>query len=218
MCTTLVRPLLASLLAAALVALVSAPRPARADDSTVRGGSAGDEPAPVAPPSPYAPAPPPYAPAMTDMGVRTERVWYGQSMLLVDLAAGAMIWGAVELEDERPGLASLGGLTFVFGAPIVHLTNGEVARGLASFGLRTSLPLTAALIGLAADSGYECRGDVCDQSFEGFFWGGLVGMVSGVLLDDLVLAHKQVHLEPSWSPGVASVPGGGLTLGVAGTF
>jgi hypothetical protein len=217
MSTSLLRTLLGSLLVAALA---SAPRPARADVSTVRTGSSPDEPAPppAAPPPPYAPPPPGFVPPGADTGVRSERVWYGQPMLLVDIAASAMIWGAVELEDERPGLASLGGLTFVFGPPIVHLANGEVARGLASFGLRTSLPLTVALLGLVADSGSACRDDICDPSFEGFFWGGLVGMVSGALLDDFLLAHHEVRVAPSWTPTVASAPGGGLSFGVGGTF
>jgi hypothetical protein len=185
-------PPLALLSALALTSLIAAPRLA------VAGG----------PPSSVEPLTPVAAPTEAT-------VWYGYQNLAVDAGAFTTIIAGVQSGSSGFALLSLG--IYTVGSPIVHMVHDNGGRAAGSLALRLGLPVLGGMIGVGAadcsDSGGECWDEV-----GGLVLGGLAGITAAVVIDDFVLAREVRPAPRSWSPTVAPTPGGGMSLGVAGTF
>jgi hypothetical protein len=210
------RQLASSLLAAlALTATTLSPVLARADEPLVAEGSmrrGGDDGAPIA-------AMPPAQPAPEADQSQTVQEWYGYQNLAADGAAFALAMAAGSTENREAGNA-LGWLsfgTYVLASPIIHgLHGGGVGRSLASGAMRLGLPVLGAVIGGSMAS---CDGrEGCWDDLGGIALGGLIGIGTAIVIDDLALSVEEHHVErPMWTPTVAP-SAGGMTFGVAGTF
>jgi len=125
---------------------------------------------PLAPPSMVAPRDPATSPPAAGSQ------WYGWQILLSDAAVFS-----VAGFTQNPRIA----YGWVGGGAIVHLSHGNVGRGLVSGALRVGLPLVGLYLGAASARG--CQGDWC--GFGEAIAGGLIGMASAELIDVALLAH-----------------------------
>jgi hypothetical protein len=120
------------------------------------------------------------------------RVWYGWQTLASDGAAGGLFLAAVA-DHGKTALYGVSGITYVLGAPIVHLAHGQWEMSLASLGVRTVTPLLGAAIGnhydncQAASVTGSSRG-ACSSKWE--VTGVAVGGLAAALLDGLLLAYE----------------------------
>jgi hypothetical protein len=151
---------------------------------------------------------------------------YRLSLAASDLVGFGLLIAAVPAEN---GWMALGGLgVYALGAPIIHVANGQPARGAASLGLRLLLPIPGAVVGGALGARGNCGGDDGFGCLGGVVGGGLLGAfaggVSAALIDDLVLGkvalppqENRVHATAMVAPYVDTSRGSyGLTL--SGTF
>lgn len=153
--------------------------------------------------------------------------WYGHQTLIADGVAGAGLTLAMvtafagATESAAPVLlfGSLG--SFALGAPIVHVANGEVGRGLASLGVRLAAPSLGAWVGLEASRNCNPKKEPFNFcAFGGLVAGFATGMVSASAIDALLLAWKQTPQDPakaSIAPDVSITPNG-ATIGATGRF
>ncbi len=179
-------------------------------------------------PAPEAAAPPP-APA-------ADLRWYGWQPLIVDATSIAMMVGGgfVGGSGTMP-LEVFGGAGYLLGAPIIHDAQGQLGRAGTSLALRVLVPAASAvagvLIGWAAfPNGTESGGGdsyfTIDKSVyqaAGGFIGFGVGVLTAVVVDDVLLAKKRVPppLLPDASPTIEprlAATRDGATFGVGGTF
>ncbi len=185
---------------------------------------------PVGPPQAYAPQGyAPQAPPVT----YTKR--YGSTIALADAASvAAIVVGTILIVsaafsdydcdydcDDDSGSVGLGVVLmiggsagYVFGGPLIHNYHGNGSASGKSIALRLGLPLAGALAGAALSAGDESCYDCDDYS------GGLsaLGVISAMVIDWTVLAKKQVRVDAPVVPYAAPMHGGGMTLGVGGTF
>jgi hypothetical protein len=140
--------------------------------------------------------------------------WYGWEIMLAD-AAALTLMAAGGAADAAP-LAYAGVGVYILGGPVLHNVHGNRLRGALSGVLRGALPLG---FGLAAEA-------ACDED-EQDSWFGCVGEVGGaiiggallaMILDYAFLAHEPERAPPAVHAVVAPRAGGGVTLGLAGTF
>ncbi len=160
------------------------------------------------------------------------RKWYGWQNLIVDGSVHGLGLGVGMLlanHDDRLGAAAVatGMAGYAFGGPIVHIAHKNYVIGLASFGLRVTLPPLGVLVGYYLERGLvDCTpGDFSFCGLGGAVIGGLVGTASAIGLDAGLLAYEtegksdrarglaqdSLSLLPHVSP-----QGGGLWLN--GTF
>jgi hypothetical protein len=148
--------------------------------------------------------------------------WYGYQSFGADLAATLVVAGGVAAfqDDNAKYFIVAGASVYAFGSPLVHHANGHTGRAFLSFGLRTALPLGVGLLTMAAQTcGTSGGSSQCDGGDDIMpFVAGAATALAVVLFDDVVLGIERVERKPSWAPTVAPVAGGGLTLGLAGTF
>jgi hypothetical protein len=121
--------------------------------------------------------------------------------------AFAAIGGGVAAQND-PGavLAVAGGLTYLFGAPVVHGAHGNRRRGVGSFAARLLVPIAGA--GLASEL-------EDDSSMEAQITAVAIGFGAGMLVTaavDLAIPARDATAV------VTPVPGGGAVIGLAGTF
>lgn len=166
------------------------------------------------PPASRAPTPPsdPITP-------RESTRWYGWQTVIVDGASVALLFPAAA--SKNAGLqstlltASVGG--YFLGAPFVHALHGSPGRALGSLGLRVGAPL----VGIALGSSLEnCQNDSEEPNYCGFSGaviGGVVGILSAIVIDSAALARETVHEQPKLTPMVGSTKGR-TWIGVAGQF
>jgi hypothetical protein len=143
-------------------------------------------------------------------------VWYGKPLVIVDGVAFAAFVGGMVAGDSMPAGAAVGagGLSLVVMGPMVHFSHQHGARGLGSLVLRTGAVAFAGLISLKP---FCAGGKDCDA--DGWNVAGAATLLGVLFLDDFVLANEAAPARGRvWSPTVAPVPGGGATLGLAGTF
>lgn len=148
--------------------------------------------------------------------VSSEWVWYGPTTAIVyGSAYAAGVPGYyLTTSDQSRGLRIGGALLFAGGAitaligvPTVHWTEGELARGLISFGAQLgSLGVGlggGALVGAIADA--EDRGEAAA-------YGALAGHVIWALVDVFVMSRKErilsVEMRTALRPSLIAVPGG----------
>jgi hypothetical protein len=160
------------------------------------------EPTPPGMMAPVGPAPEPAAPRLKS---------YGTTTLLVDAAAVGILLLAIEQDDYETGesLAKLAIGTYVFGAPIVHLTKNKAGRALGSAAMRVGFPLIGIAMGL----------ELTDNEDEGAVLGLLAGVVSASLIDAAYIAKGDPppKAQPGWAP-TASASQNGFAVGVGGRF
>lgn len=119
-----------------------------------------------------------------------ERRWYGGKVLLIEL-----------------GNIILPGLTYLFGGPAVHLSEGEGLKSLGSFGMRLGFPILGAVLFLASTSENAYK-DGSAEAFGAVVGGILVGMLSAIVVDAFVLAYKDVSelRQPLYSESFNLIP------------
>lgn len=179
---------------------------------------------PIGPPQAYAP---PDAPT-----TYTKR--YGTSMALADAASTAAVLvgavivigsvlGCIDECDGNDGAADVGvalmiggAAGYVFGGPLIHTSQGNRSGAGKSIALRLGLPLAGALVGAALDK--DCSGDdVCESNpISGYLTA--LGVVSAMVTDWVVFAKKEVWVGPPVMPYAAPMAGGGMTIGLGGSF
>ncbi len=113
-------------------------------------------------------------------------------------------------------IGSLGFTSYVLTAPILHMANGNVGRGLLSGTLRVFAP---AIVGatVVSAAGLEER----DDGYGATFAAGLaVGAVSAIVIDSWLLVpdHAVASSSPPPLRPLASLARGGGLVGVAGTW
>ena len=133
-------------------------------------------------------------------------------MLTLGTDALALGVGALGPSTGR-GFAYAGLGTYLIGAPIVHMANGNIGKGFADLGMRVALPVGGGLIGMIA-------GGLTAPSGDGL--GGLVRMMEGGAIG---LGHEGDR-EPAPAPAPQALrvlpsfapTSGGATGGVVATF
>jgi hypothetical protein len=148
--------------------------------------------------------------------------WYGYQTLLVDAAAGAMIF------KGRGPIPALGGVAYVLGPIVVHASNRQSGGVVvADVALRLALPVVGALVGapVAADNA-SCTGNdsppLCKPAYAigGAIIGGISGMVLASAIDATLLARVERERKPPRVSITPAVSGGNHSraVGVVGTF
>jgi hypothetical protein len=152
--------------------------------------------------------------------------WYGGQTLATDGAAAALFVTAIFTNGSSTALG-LSAATYLIGAPIVHLANGEGGRAGGSFMLRVTAPLLGAVIVSEAmrsepqscsyyGHSTDCNEDRQMQSFFGALIGGTLGAVAASVTDAAAIAWK-----PAARPPVTIAPQVGaerFAVSVIGTF
>jgi hypothetical protein len=171
-------------------------------------------------------AEPEASPAASTNG--TAATGYRLQVLAVDAAGAGLLFlaGALEGEDGRDTTASdtlrlMGGGTFLFGGPIVHVSHGANGRGAASLALRVALPVIGGLIG---KSMADCPNGQLLCGFDESLGGMLVGAVAASVVDVSVLAGAPAAESPApprpgfvVAPRLVATPNVAM-LGVGGQF
>jgi hypothetical protein len=129
-------------------------------------------------------------------------------------AVDAGVIAAFAIGHNNGTVDSLALLTYVVGAPIVHLVHDQPTSAVESAGLRLGLPLVGILLGskLAADPNYPDS----DAPIAGAALGAVVGAVVASALDIGVLAKHETG--PRVGPAIAPTAHGGMTFGLSGSF
>jgi hypothetical protein len=148
--------------------------------------------------------------------------WYGDRTLAVDTLGlvgftGGLLYGPRDPETTAV-VTTLGAGTLLLYGPYAHFRRGELGRGVLSLSLRGGALAFGSFLAMGSF-------DSCDQAADGAPCDGTsrvalaTALLLGVVLvDDLLLAHTEVpRARPTWSPSVVPA-GGGMTLGLAGTF
>jgi hypothetical protein len=153
---------------------------------------------------------------------RDKEHWYGGQIIGVVYGSGLLL--AVGVAASSGGIASLGGIGYALGGPLVHFAHGEVGRGFGSIGIMVGCATAGAIVGVAGGK-------------DGPAYGAIIGLVAAPILDSL-RAYEPVTggADPSPEPmekkaknkrrlGESSgiVPSvvvgrGGVTFGLSATF
>jgi hypothetical protein len=166
----------------------------------------------------------PSAPEVTPQPPAPPLKSYRSHVLIADgIAVGLMVLAVEQNDDSSEALAKLSLGTYVFGAPLVHLTKNKSGRALASITMRVGFPIIGAMLGrsMAADQ-------YCDYNYEyncGDAWnsdeaamGILAGIIGAMVVDAAYLAKGDPPKQQAgWAP-TAGVSHGGVVLGAAGRF
>ncbi|MGC4065094.1 MAG: hypothetical protein QM784_10705 [Polyangiaceae bacterium] len=135
-----------------------------------------------------------------------QRVWYGGTILGIDLLAASLVAVGVATSS---GIVLLGsGLSYTLGGPVVHGMHHNAGKVGGSFGLRLGLPVVGGMIGALAGASASggCSGEMCQLG--SFAVGGAiglgVGMITASALDLTLLAYDSP--SHSASPQVALLP------------
>ncbi|HEY5926812.1 MAG TPA: hypothetical protein VIV11_34230 [Kofleriaceae bacterium] len=164
----------------------------------------------------------PVAPPPADEGLPSYRA---QTLIADGIAAGLLLVAINEDNDNSEALAKLSLGTYLFGAPLVHLTKNRSGRALASVTMRIGFPVIGGLLGESMRPKPECDtyyDDYCQDDLVGPSEEMVVGVILGVLaasvVDSAYLARGEAPKpQPQWTPTAHASPGG-FALGVNGTF
>jgi hypothetical protein len=143
-----------------------------------------------------------------------EKEWYGHYTLLTDTVSVLVLFGTSGNDSMVAGVGFVG---YGFGAPLVHVFQGQPLHGLASLGVRVAAPLAWGYVGWSLTPKST---DGEDRSMVAVYC-GIAGAASAILLDSAALAWKDVPVQPSDGPTFALTPvvdakRAGLSL--SGTF
>jgi hypothetical protein len=145
------------------------------------------------------------------------RAWYGWQTAIVDgvaIGAGAVFAALPDPAGKLPPAARFGFTWWVastFAEPVVHLAHHRAGIGFADFGMRTGVPLVAALVG----AGVSCAAtSVDDCSRRGAAYGLIGGTTLAAILDAALFAYDAPARAPTvptstpWTPAIAPATGG----------
>jgi hypothetical protein len=163
-----------------------------------------------------APAP---APTPAEPGLESYR---GQVLAADGIAVGLMLVAIDKESDGNDGEAfaklSLG--TYLFGAPLVHLTKNRAGRALASAAMRIGFPILGGMLGDSMKPKQVCY-DYCNEGpSDELVLGVLAGVVAASAVDAIYLAKgdpPKPAAQPAWTPDARPTQGGFL-LGVRAPF
>lgn len=130
--------------------------------------------------------------------------WYGWQTFCADGVAGAFFVGAIAAKQNTV-LFGFSGVSFVVGAPVVHVAHGQWGTALGSAGMRIVAPLLGAVIGSQYDgsAGSASSGGSHDSSTTWTTAGVAIGGLAASVVDGLMFAYTTT--PPSHA--VASDPG-----------
>ena len=158
--------------------------------------------------------------------------WYGWQTLSVDALPAGLFAGALSTEDDTAvTFWGTGALTFAFGGPVVHVLHDRPLIGLASLGLRLSLPVLGMAIAAQfyesedTPAGGDVQAEDPSKGASPLAIAGLVGAASASALDAVFLAYEDRRIAPEHDAHAASPlgvsfgaePGGG-SIAVLGAF
>ena len=152
-------------------------------------------------------ATPPSEPVTTSPTIDT-------SYRLQIVAVDAGVVAALALGSATHTTGGLALLTYLAGAPIVHLIHDQPGSALASAGLRVGLPVIGAVLG--SSIGRASNHPDSDATIAGAALGAVIGVVAASALDIGVLAKHESRAKVG--PAIAPSAHGGMTFGVAGSF
>ncbi len=151
--------------------------------------------------------------------------WYGYSTLLPDVAALSLFLAGVTSQEE--GLYAAGLVAYAVGAPLMHVSQDQPARGLASFGMRVALPVALYGVGYGLGSFDDSR-SACPEDEDCVDGGVLAGTLlfvygigAAMVVDSAALAWKRVPVRPKDQPSFALTPivdGKRTGVALSGTF
>ncbi len=183
-------------------------------------------PAPPPPPPRYPTPPPnweaPPLPVMTPT-VRVRR--YPMKLAAVDaLSAGAILVGTVlvvsQIDGGSEGNATVGvvllvggALGITIGSPLVHLNEDNSPSAWKALALRLGIPLV-----LGALSSSRQNSDGTSSSNGTLESLATLLYLGGIVVDYAVLAKVEIADEVPMMPYVAPLRGGGVSLGLGGSF
>lgn len=151
-------------------------------------------------------APPPPPPVVADKPAapQYEKVWYGYQTLIVDAVSFGLVVGG--LASSTPDITTVGYLTFLLGAPVVHFVHGNVGPGFGSLAIRVLLPplamgigaITGLIVGSSSGSGdLEKFGNGANGAISGLVLGGLIGVAGCIAIDAAGFAYTKEKVEPN---------------------
>jgi hypothetical protein len=163
----------------------------------------------------------------------TQRSFYGWEIIGVGEIGALLTSASLVLPDRllstTPSTAAfiVGVPTFLLGAPIVHWSRDDFAKGIVSLSANAVLPVLGGVTGRTI----ACSGEHADNcAYRGFGAGLALTAIVLPVVDALVLGWEDVPLEEPATvarsgarvPSVVMVPGpvgqGGLEVRVYGTF
>jgi hypothetical protein len=129
--------------------------------------------------------------------------------------------------SQEGGLSAAGLVMYSVGAPLMHVSQEQPLRGLASFGLRIALPVALYGVGYGLgsfdDSNSSCPED--EDCVDGGVLAGTLlfayGVGAAMVVDSAALAWKRVPVRPKDQPSFALTPivdGKRTGLALHGTF
>lgn len=144
-------------------------------------------------------------------------VSYRWQIVVVDMVGLSVTLGSI----QNSGGAKIGGLTYLFAAPIVHAMHARGGRALGSLALRVAMPFIGALAGAALAGHRTCAQDEFDCDDEGPFVGALLGLgvggISAMIVDAAFITQPVPRSNPGWTPQLSITPQR-TTFGVAARF
>lgn len=149
--------------------------------------------------------------ALTSTAAAEQRESYRSQILTADAVATTSFVAGLRLQDDHLVIGGVG--AYAFGAPLVHLANRQVLRGMASLALRIALPpLAERHLG----EGQRCTSCIDDPLFPNRT-GLFLGFVAAMVIDSALIARPVEKPVRGWAP-TASAHRDGFTVGATGRF
>lgn len=146
---------------------------------------------------------------------------YRAQTILADCLAGTFLFIAANSSSQERGeaFAKLSLTTYIFGAPIVHLTKNRGKHALGSITMRVAFPFVGMLVGGAMNDSNDCYDSCTPQLTDEMAYGALAGAVAASALDAIYLAKGEPGkpIQSALTPTVRSTRGG-VAFGLAGSF
>ena len=171
--------------------------------------------------------------AQVQQSSQSQRYWYGWQVALAGESGAGLLATAQATHNMTSALPwralllyPVGLPLYLFGGPLVHMSNGNMGKGLISLGMNVSIPLTAGFVAEAlactgAQATFSCHRDTF------FRWTAVTILVTPII-DAALLAWGEVPIErtlttSAWSryslrPFVAHTESSQTIVGLTGAF
>jgi hypothetical protein len=145
----------------------------------------------------------------------TTRVSYRWQMVVADLSGLGVSIAAAKLTDDGDQAVGLAGGTYLFGAPLVHASNGHGWRAIGSLAVRAALPAIGLAIAMQSRTKTGCDNCLDDNPPIAEAMLGLgAGALAALVIDYGLIARPT---QRRWLPTAAPANHGG-TVGLSATF